>query len=138
SPSTQIDFGMGLGFAIKNGSPLQSALSIALFLVLGWTAIGLLILSVNQITQNNKTGLLAGALVILLAVLGSIFGGPIGGQGWESYFLIQNHLEYTPLWAPVRVISESASWIFWLVWIFLCVSVGWISARRSDFLAVGS
>ncbi len=137
SPAGLNNFGMGLGYASKNGGPVQGALLIAAFLFLGWFAIGLLILTINQLTGRSWTGFLCGALIIVTADLGPISGGPIGGQGWLSYILIQNHLEYTPLWAPVRVIPESASLIFWIVWILLCCVVGWRSGKRTDFLAMG-
>lgn len=138
SPFTRYDFGMGLGYAIKNGTPIQAVLSISTFLILGWCAIGLLILTVTLLTRKNTVGFLAGALVVVLSISGSVLGGPIGGEGWMAYLLIQNHLEYTPLWSPVRVIPEYASWIFWLIWISLCFVVGWFSSKRTDFFAIES
>jgi hypothetical protein len=136
SPAGLNNFGLGLGYATKNGGPVTGALLTGAFLILGWFAIGLLILTVNQITHKSWTGFLSGALIIVLADLGSVTGGPIGGEGWLSYLLIQNHLEYTPLWAPVRMIPESASWIFWTVWIFLCCVIGWVSSKQGDLLAI--
>lgn len=136
SPAGLNNFGMGLGYSLKNGSPVQGAVSIAEFLVIGWLAIGLFILVTNLITRRTWIGFLGGALIIILSEMGSIFGGPIGGQGWISYLLIQNHLEYTPLWAPVRVIPVAASWIFWITWIGVCCAAGWISSRHSDFWAL--
>ncbi len=128
------NFGMGLGYSLKNGGPVQATLSISALLLIGWFALGLLVLTVNQWTRRSWTGFLCGALIIITAELGSIAGGPIGGEGWLSYLLIQNHLEYTPLWAPVRTIPESVSWIFWIVWIAVCCLTGWISSKRIDFL----
>jgi hypothetical protein len=136
SPAALNDFGMGLGYALKNGGPVQGALSISGFLLLGWFAIGLFILSLNQIFQKNWAGFLGGALIVILADLGDISGGPIGGQGWISYLLIQNHLEYTPLWAPVRTIPVMSSIIFWLVWIFISGAVGWFYSKQTDILAL--
>ncbi len=136
SPAGLNNFGMGLGFVLKNGGPVKGALSIAAFLLLGWFAISILILTINQLTKRSWAGFLCGALIIITAYLGSITGGPIGGQGWQSYFLIQNHLEYTPLWAPARIIPESASWIFWIVWILICFIIGWFSSKRTDILAM--
>jgi hypothetical protein len=136
SPSGINNFGMGLGYSLKNGGPVQGALMTGSFLLLGWFAIGLLILTVNQLTRRSWAGFLCGALIIVTADLGSISGGPIGGQGWLSYILIQNHLEYTPLWAPVRSIPESATWIFWTVWILLCCVIGWVSSKQSDLFAI--
>lgn len=136
SPSGLNNFGIGLGYAIKNGEPVQGALLTGAFLVLGWFAIGLLVLTLNQLTRRSWAGFLGGALIIILAELGSISGGPIGGQGWLSYLLIQNHLEYTPLWAPVRIIPESASWIFWAIWILLCCVIGLVSSKRVDLFTV--
>lgn len=134
SPSGLNNLGMGLGFSLKNGSPVFAFGKISAFLWLGWFAIGLLVLTVNQLSGRNWTGFLCGALIIITAKMGDIFGGPIGGEGWSSYFLIQNHLEYTPLWAPMRVIPETASWIFWLAWILVCLGTGWLSAKRNDFV----
>ncbi len=136
SPSGLNNFGMGLGYSLKNGGPVQGALAITGFLVVGWTAIGLFILTIDQVTRRVWMGFLGGALIIILAEMGSIAGGPIGGQGWISYLLIQNHLEYTPLWSPMRVIPEAASWIFWLIWIVVCCAAGWISSMHSDFWAL--
>jgi hypothetical protein len=135
SPAGLNNFGMGLGYALKNGEPVQGSLLIAAFLLLGWFAIGLLVLTVNQLTHRSWAGFLCGALIIVTAELGSISGGSIGGEGWLSYLLIQNHLEYTPLWAPVRTIPESASWIFWGMWIALCCLTGWVSSKRIDILS---
>ncbi len=137
SPAGLNNFGMGLGYSLKNGGPVQGALTIGALLLIGWFALGLLVLTVNQLAQRSWAGFLCGALIIVTAELGSISGGPIGGEGWLSYLLIQNHLEYTPLWAPVRIIPESASWIFWIVWILVCCLVGWISSKRIDFLTAG-
>ncbi len=136
SPSGLYNSGLGLGYAIKNGGPVQGALSISALLIMGWFAFGLLILTINQLSRKSWARFMAGALLIVVAKLGSVFGGPIGGQGWVSYVLIQNHLEYTPLWAPVRLIPMSISWIFWIVWILLCCLIGWISSRQSDILAI--
>ena len=136
SPAGLNNFGVGLGYATNNGTPLQGALWIAIFLWLGSSALGLFILTVNQLTRRSWPGFLCAALIVVSANLGSISGGPIGGQGWESYILIQNHLEYTPLWAPTRMIPEIVSLIFWLVWTLLCVAIGWRSAKRADFLAM--
>jgi hypothetical protein len=135
SPAGLNNFGLGLGFAIKNNNPLHVASLTAGFLFLGWFAIGLFILAVVQLTHRSWAGFLCGAIVVVLAVLGSIAGGPIGGQGWVSYLLIQNHLEYTPLWSPVRVVSEWVSLVFWIVWILPCGIVGWFSSRKSDIFA---
>lgn len=128
--------GIPLGYLIKNGSPISGCIRIALFLMLGWFSIGLLMMTLNQIFRNRWIGFLSGTLILLTANLGSITGGPIGGQGWESYLLIQNHLEYTPLWAPTRVVPEIYSWIFWGVWIAVCLIAGHLSIRKHDFLAV--
>jgi hypothetical protein len=136
SPAGLNNFGMGLGYAIKNGGPVQGALSTAILLLLGWFAIGLLISTINQITRLSWPGGLCGALIVVIAELGSISGGPIGGQGWLSYLLIQNHLEYTPLWTPTRIIPESASWFFWTIWIFLFIIVGWFSSKRIDIFTM--
>lgn len=136
SPSGLNNFGMGLGFAVKNGTPVQGALSISTFLLLGWFAIGLLMLTINQLTRRSWAGFLCGALLIVTANLGAITGGSIGGEGWLSYLLIQNHLEYTPLWSPMRIIPESGSCIFWTVWILICIVIGWISSERTDILAI--
>lgn len=136
SPSGLNNFGMGLGYALKNGGPVQGALLIGAFLSLGWFSIGLLISTINQLTRRSWAGFLSGALIVAIAEMGSISGGGIGGEGWLAYLLIQNHLEYTPLWAPTRVIPESASWIFWIVWILLCCIVGWLSSKRTDILAM--
>jgi hypothetical protein len=129
------NFGMGLGYSLKNGGPVQATLSISALLLIGWFALGLLVLTVNQLTRRSWTGFLCGALIIITAELGSISGGPIGGEGWLSYLLIQNHLEYTPLWAPVRIIPESTSWIFWIVWILVCCLAGWVSSKNNDFVS---
>ncbi len=130
------NFGIGLGYSLKNGTPLQGALWIAIFLLLGWFALGLLMLTINQLTRRGWPGFICAALIVVSANLGSLGGGAVGGQGWERYFLIQNHLEYTPLWAPTRVIPEAVSLLFWLVWIVLCLVIGWRSAKRADFLAM--
>jgi hypothetical protein len=134
SPAALGNYGIGLGYAIKNGGPLQGAISTGLFLVVGWFAIGLLILVINQLSQKSWAGFLGAAVMIVLANLGTLTAGPIGGQGWGAYLLLQNHLEYTPLWAPTRVIPEAASWIFWLVWIGLCGAAGWFFSKRADIL----
>jgi hypothetical protein len=136
SPAGLNNFGMGLGYVLKNGSPVQGALSIAAFLLVGWFAIGLLVLTVNQLTGRSWAGFLCGAMILVTADLGPVLGGPIGGQGWQSFFMIQNHLEYTPLWAPTRIIPEAASWIFWAVWIVLCGLIAWFTSKRADILAM--
>jgi hypothetical protein len=127
------NFGIPLGYVLKNGSPLEGVFQIITFLWVGWFSIGLLMMTVNQITQTRWLGFLTGAFILLIANLGSITGGPIGGQGIESYFLIQNHLEYTPLWSPARVIPVFYSWVFWGVWIAVCLVVGYTIVNRHDF-----
>jgi hypothetical protein len=129
--------GIPLGYVLKNGSPISGVVHIMLFLMVGWFSIGLLMMTINQVTRSRRLGFLAGALILLVANLGSITGGPIGGQGWESYLLIQNHLEYTPLWSPARVIPEVYSWIYWGIWITACLLAGFSSVRTHDFQAVG-
>jgi hypothetical protein len=134
SPVGLNNFGIAIGYSLKNNGPVQGALWIGALLLLGWFAIGLLILTINQLTQRSWAGFLAAALIVITAELGAISGGPIGGEGWQSYFLIQNHLEYTPLWAPVRMIPEWTSVIFWCVWILVCSIIGFISSKRRDII----
>jgi hypothetical protein len=127
------NFGIPLGYVLKNGSPLNGVVQIITFLLVGWFSMGLLMMTVNQVTQARWPGFLSGAFILIIANLGSITGGPIGGQGIESYFMIQNHLEYTPLWSPVRVIPVFYSWVFWGVWIAVCLAVGYTIVNRHDF-----
>ena len=136
SPSGLFNGGLGLGYSVINGGPVQGALSTGALLVLGWFAIGLLVLTVNQLFRRSWAGFMVGAMLIVVAKLGSLFGGPIGGEGWVSYIMIQNHLEYSPLWSPVRSVPFSATWIFWSVWILLCCLIGWMSSKRGDILAI--
>lgn len=135
SPAGLNNFGMGLGYSLKNGGPVQATLSISALFLIGWFALGLLVLTVNQLTRRSWTGFFSGALIVVTAKLGSISGGPIGGEGWLSYLLIQNHLEYTPLWSPVRLIPASSSWIFWTLWIVVCCLAGWVSSKNNDFFS---
>jgi hypothetical protein len=134
SPVGLNNFGIAIGYSLKNNGPVQGVLWIGTLLLLGWFAIGLLILTINQLTQRSWAGFLVAALIVITAELGALSGGPIGGEDWQSYFLIQNHLEYTPLWAPVRMVPESASILFWCVWILVCSIIGFISSKRRDII----
>ncbi len=136
SPAALADYGISLGYSIINGLPVQAFLHTMLLLFTGWFAIGLCILVINLISQRNWPGFLAGAVLIVCSKLGSISGGPIGGSGIESFFLLQNHLEFTPLWAPMRVIPESYSWLFWFGWIFICIVLTWVIYRKRNFYAI--
>jgi len=136
SPAGLVNGGMSIGFAAHGGSPLQAGLWIAALLLVGWFAIGLLVLTVNQLTQRNWCGFLAGGLVVVSAPLGPILGGAINQRGWMAYVLIYNHLEYTPLWVPVREMPVVISLVFWLVWIAICFALGLLSSKRQDFLSV--
>ncbi|HOJ02014.1 MAG TPA: hypothetical protein PLL88_10390 [Anaerolineaceae bacterium] len=129
-------YGIGLGYSLKNGSPLQAFGSILSFLLIGWFAIGLFIQIVNLISQHRWVGFFSGVLIVICASLGDIKGGPIGGEGIGSFFLLQNHLEFTPLWAPVRVIPEIYSWLFWLIWILACLGSGFMLCKKIDFFLV--
>ncbi|HEX7557437.1 MAG TPA: hypothetical protein VF338_12485, partial [Leptolinea sp.] len=71
SPSGLNNFGMGLGYSLKNGGPVQGVLQIGAFLIVGWFAIGLLISTVNQLTRRSWVGFLCGALIVAIAELGS-------------------------------------------------------------------
>ena len=122
SPASQVNGGINLGYALLNGTPVQAFWNIFIFLLVGWFAIGLFIFVVNLLTQRAWPGYLGGVMLIVCSKLGMIEGGPIGGSGIDSFFLLQNHLEFTPLWAPVRVIPQVYSWIFWSVWILLCLT----------------
>lgn len=133
----EVNAGIPLGYILKNGNPLDGVVNISAFLLVGWFAMGLLVMTANQITHNKWIGFLMGAGIILVAYSGSIIGGPIGGSGWESFFLIQNHLEYTPVWSPARVIPVEVSWVFWGVWIALCLLIGFVSIRKHDIHADG-
>lgn len=128
--------GIGLGYSIKNGSPLQAFWSILAFLIVGWFAIGLFIQIINLVFQRRWIGFLSGILVIICSNLGAIDGGPIGGDGIDSFFLLQNHLEFTPLWAPMRIIPEIYSWLFWFIWILLCVGLGFLICKKINFFSV--
>ena len=135
SSMSRFDYGIGLGYSILNGSPVQAFWDILLFLMIGWFALGLLVLVVNLITQRSWIGFLCGAIVVVCGQLGEISGGPIGGSGLSSFFLLQNHLEFTPLWAPVRVIPEIYSWIFWLVWIIVCLAISFVISKNVGYFA---
>ena len=102
--------------------------------MVGWFAIGLLILCIQLLFKRTWAAFLGGALVILYSKLGWIGGSrQIGGSGIESIFLLQNHLEYTPLWAPVRMIPQAYSLIFWAVWILICLGATWIICKQHNF-----
>ncbi len=136
SDAALADFGMILGYSTIKGSPAQAFLHTMLLLFTGWFAIGLWILVINLLSRRNWPGFLAGVVMVVCSKLGSIRGGPIGGSGVESYFLLQNHLEYTPLWAPVRSIPEIYSWIFWLFWIAICLAASRVIYYRRNFCAI--
>ena len=127
--------GINLGYSTINGSPLQAFWNILLFLVIGWFAMGLLVQIINLIFKQRWVGFLSGIILIICSKLGALDGGPIGGDGITSFFLLQNHLEFTPLWAPERIIPEIYSWIFWTVWVILCLVTGFIISRRTNFYA---
>lgn len=127
--------GINLGYSIINGGPLQAFWNILFFLVIGWFAIGLLVQIINLIFKQRWAGFLGGIILIICSKLGTLDGGPIGGNGISSFFMLQNHLEFTPLWAPMRVIPEVYSWIFWAVWVILCLVIGFIISRRTSFYA---
>ena len=130
------NFGMNLGFSLKNGSLLHGSLVIALLLFLGWFAAVMLALTINQISQKYWPGFLSGALFAVLANLGSIFGGAINQKGLIAYFLLYNHLEYTPLWSPQREMPLVVSIIFWLIWILTCFVAGMFASRRQNFYLI--
>ena len=136
SPASQLNGGISLGYATLNGTPTQAFWSILLFLLIGWFAIGLLILVVDLLTQRAWPGYLGGVMLIVCAKLGNIHSTSIGGSGIESFFMLQNHLEFTPLWAPVRVIPQIYSWIFWAVWIMLCLAASWTLCKRQNLYAI--
>ncbi|MGV8025473.1 MAG: hypothetical protein AB2L18_02820 [Anaerolineaceae bacterium] len=129
-------FGINLGYSIKNGNPVQAFWSILAFLIIGWFAIGLLIQIINLLFQRRWIGFLSGIVIIICSKLGAIDGGPIGGDGIASFFLLQNHLEFTPLWAPMRIIPEIYSWVFWLLWVFICLITGFLICKKIDFFTV--
>jgi hypothetical protein len=60
----------------------------------------------------------------------------LGGEGLESFFLLQNHLEFTPLWAPVRMIEPIYSWIFWSIWILLCLGASGSIYKHQNIYAI--
>lgn len=130
------NYGISLGYSLKNGSPVQAFWSILVFLIIGWFAIGLLIQIVNLLFQRRWIGFLSGIIVIICSKLGAIDGGPIGGDGIDSFFLLQNHLEFTPLWAPTRILPEVYSWLFWLLWIFICLGTGFLISKKTNFFTV--
>ncbi len=130
------NYGIGLGYSIINGSPVQAFWRIFSFLFIGWLAIGLFIQIVNLISQRRWIGFICGILLVVCASLGDILGGPIGGEGIASFFLLQNHLEFTPLWAPMRVIPETYSWIFWFLWIVICLGSGFYLSRKASFFSI--
>jgi hypothetical protein len=136
SPASLADNGINLGYALVNGTPQQAFWNILSFLFLGWFAIGLLMLVINLITQRSWPGYLGGVVLIVCGKLGNIRSSAIGGSGIESFFMIQNHLEFTPLWAPTRVIPQFYSWIFWSVWILLCLMASWFVCKRQNLYAV--
>ncbi len=136
SPASQVNGGINLGYATLNGTPVQAFWNIFIFLLVGWFAIGLFMLVINLLTQRAWPGYLGGVLLIICSKLGMIEGGPIGGEGIQSFFMLQNHLEFTPLWAPVRMIPQVYSWIFWSVWILLCLAASWFICKRQNLYAI--
>ncbi|NPV41831.1 MAG: hypothetical protein HPY72_10900 [Anaerolineae bacterium] len=136
SAAALADFGISLGYSINNGTPLEACLHTLLLLLTGWFAIGLGILVIELLSHRNWPGFLVGVVLIVCSKLGSVSGGPIGGSGIESFFLMQNHLEFTPLWAPMRVIPESYSWLFWFIWIAICLAVSRVINNRRNFYTV--
>jgi len=135
--SASLDFGgMNLGYATINGTPVQAFWNILLFLLIGWFAIGLFMLVINLLFKRTWAGFLGGALLLVCSKLGSITAGPLGGEGISSFFMLQNHLEFTPLWAPVRVIPQVYSWIFWAGWIILCLAASWVICKHQNLYAI--
>ena len=130
------NFGMGLGYSTNNGTPVQAFWSILSFLFIGWFAIGLLIQIINLISQRRWMGFIGGVFLIICASLGDIAGGAIGGSGINSFFLLQNHLEFTPLWAPMRIIPEIYSWLFWVLWIMICLGLGFYLCEKASFYSI--
>ncbi len=128
--------GINLGYATLNGTPVQAFWNIALFLLIGWFAIGLFILLIDLAFKRAWAGFLGGAMLLVCSKLGMITAGPVGGEGISSFFMLQNHLEFTPLWAPVRVIPQVYSWIFWSVWIILCLAASWQICKRQNLYAI--
>ena len=132
----QASGGMYLGYTSIDSTPLQACRNILSFLLIGWFAIGLFMLVINLLFKRAWAGFLAGSLLLVCSKLGSITAGPLGGEGLESFFLLQNHLEFTPLWAPVRMIEPIYSWIFWSVWILLCLMASWTICKHQNFYAI--
>ena len=132
----QASGGMYLGYTSIDSTPVQACWNILSFLLIGWFAIGLFMLVINLLFKRAWAGFLAGSLLLVCSKLGSITAGPLGGEGLESFFLLQNHLEFTPLWAPVRIIEPIYSWIFWSIWILLCLGVSWIVYKRQNVYAI--
>lgn len=132
----QASNGMYLGYTSLNSTPLQAFWNILIFLLIGWFAIGLFILVINLLFKHAWAGFLAGSLLLVCSKLGSITAGPVGGEGIQSFFMLQNHLEFTPLWVPVRLIEPIYSWIFWSVWILLCLGASWIVYKHQNLYAI--
>jgi hypothetical protein len=136
SDAARADFGISLGYSINNGTPLDACLHTLLLLLTGWFAIGLCIMVIELLSRKKWPGFLAGVVLIVCSKLGSLRGNAIGGSGIESYFLLQNHLEFTPLWAPMRLISESYSWLFWFIWIAICLAASRVIYNHRNFYTV--
>jgi hypothetical protein len=135
SPIGLVEQGMYIGYATMNGSPVQAFWNILIFLLIGWFAISLFMLVTQMLTRQTWVGFLGSSILIICSWLGSISGGPIGGEGLESFFLLQNHLEFTPLWVPVRLIPQIYSWIFWAAWILICLGFSYFISKRQNFFA---
>ena len=135
SPAGLADNGMYIGYATTNGTPLGAFWNILIFLLIGWLAIGLLMLVIQELTRRTWPGFLGSVILIVCSQLGSISGGPVGGDGLESFFMLQNHLEFTPMWVPVRLLPQIYSWIFWGIWILICLVGSYFISQRHNFYA---
>lgn len=135
SPVSLMNKGLSIGYSTMNGTPVEAFWNILIFLLIGWFAIGLLILIIQLLSQRAWLAFLGSSILIICSRLGSISGGPIGGEGLESFFMLQNHLEFTPMWAPVRVIPQIYSWVFWAVWILICLGFSYFICSRQNFYA---
>lgn len=118
---------------VPNNTPILTVIGqILLLLLLGWYALGLLMMVITQLSHRVLVGYLAGLLILFSSFAVSWSGNlPV----WTKLF-IYKHLMFNHYPYPFRDVLVTQSIFYWFIWLVILPASGFILSKRQDYLAL--
>ena len=118
-------------FTTRNSTAMLIVGQTLLLLMLGWFSLGLLMMVVTQWSRR----FLIGYLIALVALMSSFAVNWISNPADWAKLFIYKHLMFNHFPLPFRDIPVPTSILYWVIWIFCLVGLGFFLSQRQDYYA---